>query len=196
MSEQSKENTARKLLGFTDAVAEYIAPVLLPYGFVFVSSTLYSVEFASSFVRVLVTHEPLSYELDIDLIPKACEANKISLSGLIYSEIGPMPSPGIFFQSSNRSGVASSTRQMAALLARFGRGVLTGDAAAFKHANATQSRLAARYWEQFTVNPIREQANEAWRRRDFKRVCELYQSVETKLTPSEKKRLTYARKFL
>jgi hypothetical protein len=196
MSKQSKEDTARKLLGFTDAVAEYIAPVLMPYGFVFVSSSVYAFEFTSNAVRLIVTHDPLSYEIEIYLNLKEREANKISLGDLVCCESGPMPSPGVFFQSSNRSGVASSIREMSALLARYGRSVLIGEPTAFKLVESSQTRLAALDTENVVENPIREEAEESWRRRDFERVCDLYESIESKLTPSEKKRLSYARKHV
>jgi hypothetical protein len=194
MSDESLQDAARKRLGFTEAVAEYIAPVLLPYGYACTLSSVYSVDFESQTVCLRVMHDRLSYEMEIYLSLKTGNEREISLGALIESEVGPQPNPGIYFQSSSRSGISSSIRQMAALLARFGRAVLEGEPGAYTSVEVSQSKLGALRTEHFIVDPIRRNAEDAWRRKDFKVVSELYQSIEAKLSPTEKKRLRYARK--
>jgi hypothetical protein len=50
--------------------------------------------------------------------------------------------------------------------------------------------------QEYTIKPVKEQAEQAWKNKDYMRVISLYESIKDYLSSVELKRLEYARKKL
>ncbi len=195
MNNQSPQNESRARIGFVDAVAEFVAPVLLSKGFICIHSSVDSVVYESVKVRVDVLHDALSDEIEVYLSLKTAPALKISLRDFVSAKIGPLPEPGIFFQSRTHRGVSAALSSLAGLLGQYGQGALSGRAAAFEEVDASRRVEAAKLTALYETSQTRDAVREAWERRDYPSVRKLLESIAT-LNPDEKRKLAYAKRRL
>jgi hypothetical protein len=184
----------RDALGFVDAVAEYLTPLLAARRFTCTDSSTYHVRYASSRVTLDVWHENLSYEIDVRFALSANPSSKISLIDLLRPELGEDSERSGSFQASTRDAIEHSIQRIAGLISTYGQRVLSGEETEFARVMSFARAANATHTETVVHAPIREAATMAWQRRDFAAVKRLYESMEGDLDELEARKLDYARK--
>jgi hypothetical protein len=192
MATQSKDS--RERLGFAEAVAAHIAPVLAAQGFACTKAKPLVVRFESVAMVLLVSHDRLSYEIELTFLQKAHPSQRYTLHDILDAVLGFGHKEQFLFQASDRDRVVACVRAIAELLDKFGKSVLAGDSAICQRMAAAARLRNEAYTKQVVQTPIRRAAEEAWRGHDYSKVRELYESIEADLTPSETGKLNYARK--
>lgn len=194
MNMHDSDRRRREELGFTQAVTQYIGPVLARKGFVCTEQTPYWVKFRSSAVRFDVYHEPLSFEIYISYGRVDRPLERYNLLNMLDAILGPGDRLRGFFQASTREGIVESIKKIADLLTSYGEPALTGDPVSYQRIAEAWQQETNRTGKYLLQGPIREQAETAWKGHDYQRARDLYERIEADLTPLEKARLEYARK--
>ena len=189
-------NGNRDRLGFAEAVREHIAPVLTAQGFACSEEGPYVVRFASATVILAVSHDPISFEIEVTFARKADTSQQCNLRDMLELASAPGRKERAFFQASQPERVLECVRTIAGLLREYGETVLAGEPAAFERMAEISRLRNEAYTKEVVQKPIRNAAEEAWRKHDYVTVRDLYASIEPDLTPVEKKRLGYAESHL
>jgi len=193
MKIQDTGSGKREELGFTEAVAQYIAPMLIARGFTCTEKSIYSVRFQSANVALVVYHDRLSYEIELYCARLTFPSERYSLADLVEASLTPDSENQVFFQASQKEGVTVCIKAIADILLRHGESFLAGDATAYQQIGDTTRRNAAAYEKQSAQRPIHSAAEIAWRQHDYAKVRYLYEPIEGDLTLVERKKLDYAR---
>lgn len=186
-------SSRRENLGFAEAVVQYIATLLTPRGFTCTEQTLYSVKFQSPNVTFAVFHDPVSYEIDLVYARQAAPSERYDLRNMLDALLGPGHEKQAYFQASEPDHVVASVKTIAGLLQRYGETVLDGDPTVYQRIGDLARQHNEVYTKQVVQRPIRKADEDAWQKHDYAKVRDLYDSIEADLTPSEKKRLNYAK---
>lgn len=83
--------------------------------------------------------------------------------------------------------------QLAGNVRAHAQAALTGDRMYFRRLETFRHVKAEAFTRNVRLRQVRAAAEEAWQKRDFKIVADLYASVESDLTEAEKRKLNYAR---
>ena len=188
MTADNPQDKNRRQLGLIEAVSDHIESLLRPHGFIQAEATPYCVNFKSPKVVLSVLHEPLSYELYVNLTLLQDLHDICTLVHLLASTPDADPKYRGHYQSADPEGVARSVKVIAEILLKYGQDVLAGDPIAFKRMEDASRASAVAYANQITRHSVRNDAEEAWRRRDYAQVLTLYASIEADLTPVRKER--------
>src|SRR5262249_31169890 len=148
----------------------------------------------SATTRLTVHHDRRSYEISVDFRRNAWPSESYSLADMLDAMGAPARGERSFFQASEPVRVVDCVSTIARLLTAYGRAILAGDAAAFDRLEETRRKRDTEHTRTIVADPIRQRADEAWKRHDYATVRDLYQSIEDALTAVEKERLRYARK--
>jgi hypothetical protein len=193
MTAKDSNNGRRESLGFAEAVAQYIAPLLTAKGFTRTEQTAYSVRFQSPAVALAVFHEPVSYELDLVYALQAAPSERYNLCDMLDTVLGIGHKEQAFFQASEHDRVVYCIKAIADYLRKYGDKVLIGDPTVYQRMREVTRRRNEAYTKQVVQQPIRQAAEDAWQKHDYAKVRDLYEPIEDDLTPVEKKRLDYAK---
>ena len=187
MREEVDNNDRRNHLGFTEAAARHIEPLLASFGFRCTGSSCYVVEYSSPNVLLDLVHDRLSYGIGAEFQRIDDPNQRCSLGGLLTSK-GEAAS----FQASTPQAVDVVIKKIAGLLRQYGANVLSGDAETYQRLVDETADRSKEYTREVVQHPVREAAENAWKNRDYAKVHELYGSIESDLTPVERGRLEYA----
>jgi len=193
MTTHGSNSGRRESLGFTEAVAQYIAPLLIAKGFTCAEQTVYSVKFQSPDVALAVFHDPVSYEIDLVYALQASPSERYDLRNMLDMVLGPDQQQQVYFQASERDRVVASIKTIADYLRKYGEKVLMGHPTTYQRIGEAARRRNEAYTRQVVQWPIRQAAEDAWQKHDYAKVRDLYEPIEDDLTPVEQKRLNYAR---
>jgi hypothetical protein len=182
----------RENLNFAKAVAGHLTPLLSAHGFACTESTRHMVKFQSPQVEAVVTHDRLSYEIEIAFARRAEPARRCTLPDMVNAALGPGHKQQTFFQASKAEDVAWCVKIIAELLEKYGHAVLDGERATYQRIEEMARVQNAAYTKQVVQQPVRQKAESAFENHDYTKARELYRSIESDLTPLEKKRLKYA----
>jgi hypothetical protein len=177
---------------FARAVEESIGPVLAAAGFALAGSTPRSARYESGDVIVSITCEYISFEIDLRIYRVDDKAGGVSLPDVLRALPGRRDRNLPLFQFGNRDSLRRNLGVMAGLLREHGGAVLRGERAAFDAIRRVGSRLDADHTKELVQSPVREEAERAWKARDFAAVRRLYGSIEADLTPVERQKWKYA----
>jgi hypothetical protein len=189
----TKPEASRKSLGFAEAVSKHLGPELTIHGFVCREATPNVARFESPAVLLAITHETFSYELEATFVRKADPSRQYTLRDMLAA-FGPSHEEFHGFQAASPTNVGATVRIIADFLKRYGQRILAGDALAYEEMSKAAELRAETVTKHYAQDPIRNDADRAWHRHDYARVRDLYASIESDLTPLEKRRLEYARK--
>jgi hypothetical protein len=201
----AEPNPDRAQLRFEEEVLDSFSFLRTEFGFRVVESELTRVRYESDKVFVNVYHGRSSYELgcEIGLFHEHGNANAEVIPENAYSiwEIARMQSaPKItkhtFYQASTRDTIGQLVPRLADLLRTWGEPALSGDPAFYQTLEHAHSKWFEEYQRETKLTRIRQQLLVAWRARDFSRVVSLLTPVAHDLTPSELRKLEYARSKL
>ncbi len=179
-------------LGFLASVHLHLEPLLRKYGFVCDSRDKHVVEYQSSAVILRFVHAPLSYELDLVLTHRNEPEKHYSLQDVIDADQDQRAPDQVFFQASTAEGVASCVSSISEILRKTGDAALKGDVATFQRMLQCSRKRNQEYMWKIVDEPLRKEAEIAWKQGDFSKVVHLYESVSGPLTPVESKKLEYA----
>lgn len=183
----------RESLGFAEAVAAHIAPVLAVQGFACTEATPYVVRFESAEVTLAISHDRLSYEIEVVFARKVDPKQQYVLGQMINLFVESDSHKALFFQASDRDRVVACVKAIAELLQKYGQSVLAGEPAIYQRMAEVSRLRNEAYTKQVVQTPIRKAAEEAWQRHDYPKVRELYESIDSDLTATEKTKLKYAK---
>lgn len=183
----------RERLGFTEAVVAHIAPVLTAQGFICIEATPYVVRFESAEMAFDISHDRLSYEVELIFVRKADPSQQYSLRDMLDGVLGPTHREQDFFQASDPDRVVACVKTIAELIQKYGQSALTGEPATYRRMAKVARHRNEVYTKQVVQTPVRKAAEEAWHHHDYPKVRELYESIESDLTSTEKAKLKYAK---
>jgi hypothetical protein len=148
-------------------------------------------------VFVTITWDPRSGEIDelIGLQPRKGErGDGFSLSDLLAMEGADVPERKMPFQVADESRLGPFLEKLAEDTSTFARSALAGDRMYFRRLKTFRSAAAQAYMRSMTLQNVRSEAEKAWHRREFDRVVDLYTSIESDLSGSERGKLEYAKR--
>jgi hypothetical protein len=162
-------------------------------GFACTNNELDHLRYETDKVFVAITWDRRSGELNefVGLRPHRGEQEVgISLSDLLAMEGVNLPP----FQVADEGRLAPFVEKLAEETKNFARPALAGDRMYFRRLRTFRNAAGRRYLQELTLKKVRSEVTDAWRKRDYRTVVELYASIENDLTDSEKGKLSYARR--
>ena len=196
MCEREEDFTGRVALGFARVVQEAFR-FLSGYGFRLQSSEVTILRYASERVFVNVYHGRSSYELGVEIglvSPRPDEATGYSLSELVRLKSPEEAEQFRNFMATTPNEVKVGVKKLAEQLMAYGDKALRGDGLVFETLAQQRRAWSSTFAAEVTYRQVSPKAAEAFRRQDYRKAAELYESIEGKLTPAELKKLEYARK--
>ncbi|MGR4876190.1 hypothetical protein [Pseudoxanthomonas sp. LARHCG66] len=180
----------RSQLHFTTKVRKAFS-FLANEGFTEVEALPTLVRYQKGGVEVDVYHGRQSYEIGAG----------ISISGTRYamSEVVRAGDPEVAktyrnMVATTHEGIVAGLEELSALMQRYGATALRGDSRYFSMLEGQRKQWAKEYALDVIESQLRPQAEEAFRRRDYSKVVELYGRIKERLSPVEVKRLALAEK--
>lgn len=192
--EERLTNSNRNALGFVDAAAEHLTPLLASRHFRCSEAGPNHVRYSSDRVTLEAWHEIDSFEIIVCFALNHDALRKISLMDILAVQLGEEKARDGWFQASTRTATEHSIQRIAHLISRYGQQILSGDENKFAEVEAHARARDSAYTKLIVQKPIRDSALEAWQRNDFSAVKKLYESIETDLDDVERGKLAYARK--
>ena len=83
MTMMNNEMKDRERLGFAEAVAQYIGPILSTKGFLCSEATPYAVKFLTSYLTLVVFHDRLSFEIDVIFARRGVASERYNLQNML-----------------------------------------------------------------------------------------------------------------
>jgi hypothetical protein len=188
-----QDGEARELLGFVEAVVEHIAPLVAAQGFACVEATPYVVKFESPKMVLKMSHDRLSYEMETSFVRKPDGQRRYTVRDMLAAELGPAHKERDFFQASQPDAVAHTVKAVAKLLERYGKRVLAGEPEVYERMTIAARTRDEALTNEIVQGPTSRDAEEAWRRRDYALVRDLYERIEADLTHIERAKLKFAK---
>lgn len=183
-------------LGFVPAVQASFR-FLNALGYVLVAGDDLSVHYASDCARLAIRHDPLSFELSLQLGRSGHPdelTHPYSLQDLIRIHDSELAAGYRDFSATSPGAVVRGLQRLATDLRRFGEAALKCDPGVFRAlASARTAEIAQLAAETRRVRADAA-AREAFAKEDWERVIELYESRTDSLDPSQAKRLAIARR--
>jgi hypothetical protein len=184
----------RASLGFAEAVRAAFDEYLGNLGYRCVESDPTLVRYKSNSTFVNVYHGRTSYEIGLEVGQVSDpEGIRYRLPDILDGVLGPGHAVKTYFQASTRAAVLSCVASIARAVRMHLQPVLQGDPNGLKRIAILARHRDGEVTKKYVQGPVREKADYAWRRKDFERVKQLYESLEPDLTEVEMKRLEYAR---
>ena len=168
------------------------------FGFQLVSETPCLLEYESSRVLVSISWNARSGELNafLGLLPRTGEAFErysvadiLATTGVPEEDFAPP-------QVADEDRLAPWIARLAHYLRDHASSGLAGDRMFFRRIETFRNARAQSLTDEVELRQVRSEADKAWREKKFRRVVDLYASIEARLTESESRRLGYAKKHL
>ncbi len=171
-------------------------PFLAEYGFVRVGADDVSVHYDADCVRLAIRHDPLSYELSLELSRNGHPdeaAHPYSMQDMIRVENPDLAERYRDFAATSVEATARGLQQLADDLRKFGERLLKCDPEAFAAVERERRKAINAFGRKVQDTSDRTRAQAAFDRQEWKQAVELYESLTDSLSPSEIKRLEIAR---
>lgn len=187
----------RMYLGFAEEALKAFDFLTKEYGFRCVKAEPTFVRYESPHVYINVYHGRASYELGVeigrfDMLHQ--EEYPFSISDVMALNVGLSKTNYKPVQVSTAEGVSAFVPKLAEYVSRYAGPVLQGDASTFKQLSKVRSERAIKTTKEIEMSQVRNKANEAWHKKNYAKLIELYEPVQDALTPAEIKKLEFARK--
>lgn len=183
----------RSHLKFSETVLENFSFLEKDYLFTCAQVEQTFVRYESSRVFVNIYHGRGSFEIggEIGLINSKMDGGYGI--GALVKIANPEEKKKYFnYTTDNPDGVKIGVRKMATILLEYGDQALRGKDSIFKKLEMRMQE----HWNDHNIGIARREAVEAFKKRSYNSVVELYSSIEEVLTPAEAKKLQYAKKKL
>ena len=184
---------------FPEAVVTCFRFLVEDFGFVVVKQDPTLVRFESRDVFVNLFHGRGSYELGVEMGERISEESRefgFTLREIISvtdTEKGSAYRPP---QITEPELITKHVSAISELVKQFAPLALVGDKDFFKRASDLQVKKSDEYLKTLELKRVRSEVDVAWRDKNYDQVLELYEAVKDDLTPSELKKLEYAKRKL
>jgi hypothetical protein len=193
-----KPSGSRASLGFAEAVISAFKFLLEDFSFRCVRKDVTIVRFESNSVFVNVYHGRISFELNVEIgelaIGNEHPENPFTIGeilDLVNADEAVNYHP---FQVHTVETVQRFVSDLASFVKRYAVPALLGDHGFFQRLSELRTQRSNEYLKNIRLNRTRTEVDAAWHQKNYPRVIELYDSMFHDLTPSEAKRLAYAKK--
>jgi hypothetical protein len=100
------------------------------------------------------------------------------------------------FAATNPNSVEKGVSQLSELFKKYALSPLLSDKAIFTKLRKQREVLKDAFVRKVLVSQVRPEATEAFQRKDYQEAARLYESIKEDLTPTEVKKLQYAKKHM
>lgn len=188
----------RRALHFAETVRKSFT-FLAAHGVDLVESGPTLVLFESGQLYVNVYHGRKSFELGLEIGPlkttRSTEA-PFSMSEIIRLVEPEMAERYRDYAARTAEGVGEGVRRLALLFHRYVDGGLLRDPGLFVRLDRQRAALSEDFERKVNTAQIRRKLDEAWHAKDYPGVVGLLERIGADLTPSERKKLAFAKKRL
>jgi hypothetical protein len=186
--------------GFVSEVRSAFNYLLTDYGFSCVRIEPTFLRYESPLVFINIYHGRKSSELGVEigqLHNLLGERENFYTIGEVMDLMGVREKLRFtFFQASTRERVRNLIPKLAEYVREYARPILEGDTNIFQSLQALRSKKSEEFMRNMFLSHIREESEKAWRKKDYAKLVELYNSMKGDLTTLELKRLEYVEKRL
>ena len=187
------ETNPREKLAFVEVVTEFFRFLETEYGYRQTHRDPTCVEYKSGNLEIHVMHDLHSYEVELSITGgHAWQNQRFSLPEILGGLAPDYPDKG-FYQTTNKDLLRESVADIAGLIRKYADALLRGSADAVHLVEMAVREEAERMFERHTIEPMKAEADAAWKRKDYAEVIALYTSIESYLNSLEKRRLDYAK---
>jgi hypothetical protein len=187
----------RARLGFRQEALAVFSFLTTDYDFRCIQADLHMLTYESEALFVLVYHDPLSYEVGVDL-GKLGAGSKMKRSFPLVElmrletprRAEDLRYPAVVKPDQMRPALVN----LAELLKAYGERVLGGDLSVLKQVRRERARLERELARASRLNQVRPRARAAFREEDYSRAASLHESMEDDLSPAESRMLEYSKK--
>lgn len=96
-------------------------------------------------------------------------------------------------QTSTAEGIRKSVPKLAEWTKKYAGPALKNNPEIFQQLQTLQKQNSDKLLKKWHLDDIRQKVGEAWRKKDFRLVVRLYESMQEDLTPAEAKKMEYAK---
>jgi hypothetical protein len=197
---EKMDTDGREQFGFPDAVFESFRFLVQNYGFAIVKHDATFVRFESKVVFVNVYHGRGSYELGVE-IGELRTNESIPEFGYTLREIILLSDVAVGskfrpYQIDKPELVKAYVAATADLVQKYAHSALVGDGDVFDKLSEVQLNKSNEYLKSIELSKVRADCDIAWREKNYEQLVKRYEAVKDDLTPSEIKKLEYARRKL
>ena len=189
-----KPEEGRANLGFPAAVISAFAFLTKDFSFRCVKRDVTFVRFESDAVFVNIYHGRASYELNVEIGESIVPENPFTIGEILWLVSPERAASYRPYQVTTKEGVQKFVPELARLVMDYATRALIGDHEFFKQLSELRTQRSQHYLKQIQLNRVRTEVETAWRLTNYRRVIELYDSMKDDLTPTEAKKLEYAKK--
>jgi hypothetical protein len=186
--------------GFVSEVRSAFNYLLTDYGFSCVRIEPTFLRYESPLVFINIYHGRKSSELGVEigqLHNLLGERENFYTIGEVMDLMGVREKLRFtFFQASTRERVRNLIPKLAEYVREYARPILEGDTNIFQSLQELRSKKSEEFMRNMFLSHIREESEKAWRKKDYAKLVELYNSMKGDLTTLELKRLEYVHKRL
>lgn len=186
-------NDFRLIIDFNGKVKRIFDFLIREEGFNLVTEDVTFIRYESHLVFINFYHGRSSYELGVEM-GLLVEEDTVFRLPTIIAALAPDYTGQVVFQAGEPKIVEECLLKISALIKKYCVSLLNGDKTEWTKVSIQQQLNSQKLHEEYTINPVKEDAERAWKEKRYKDVVKLYSSVEHYLTNTEKKRLEYAKK--
>jgi len=180
---------------FAEVVLKYFNYLQEDFGLGVVASRRYSVTFENSAVQVGVAWDKTrSYELRVSVSMYGGGHSIFSLDEIVTCRGESHVGRNRNFMAYLDSDVFWCIEKMSEMLREYASDLLRGSPEGFSEMRLLCSEHSATWQREELQRILRAKADAAWSAKDFVAVIRAYEQIEGVLSPSERKKLTYARR--
>lgn len=187
----------RNALGFAEAArVEFSFLTVPPFSMDLVMRLPLAIRFDGNGVAVVVSHDPLSYELGLALWRQSEPAETewpYSISDLIRVFDADAAGRYRLFAATTRDGIKSGLAKLGVQLRQYGSLALECDLEFFDRLRRAREGATREFGREMDLRAARSDGESAWTARDWNKVATAYGKILPYLSPSERGRLGYAR---
>lgn len=185
----------REKLRFNQVVEREFRFLIDDYKYRLVKSESTFVRYESKSYFMNIYHGRISYEIGVEIGDHLVGWwDYISPSGILNYVMGPDHGITTYFQASTREAVENCVVKLAGTIRKYCMDVASGDQKAIDAIIEAQGKRNEEYTRQVVQEPVRREAEQAWRDKDYSKVVSLYGSIKEDLSEIEMKKLEYAQK--
>lgn len=195
----SRPSVDRLYLRFAEAVHKHFDLLLKEHGFKCVSSDQTFVRYESDEIFINVYHGRSSHEIgtEIGRLNHPDEVETGYSIGSFLQLIDPKQADSYrYFIARNPDAVEKGVSQLSELFKKYALSLLLSDKAIFTKLGKQRIVLTHAFAREVLVSQVRPEATEAFQRKDYQEAARLYESIKEDLTPTEVKKLQYAKKHM
>jgi hypothetical protein len=153
--------------------------------------------YESSQSIVVVEWDTRSGEIEVFIGLRSAKVEKqetFSLCDILNMQSLDVPERKRPFQVADENLLVSFLEKLAEDTRAYAQPALTGDRMFFRRLETFRSVQSQAYMRDMELRRVRSEADKAWKRKDFDKMVNLYTSIESDLSESEKGKLEYARR--